>query len=207
MAQDLVGRVKRLLMSPTTEWEAIDKEAVSPQPLVAGYVAPLAAIPAVAGWIGLTVIGIAGYKAPFMTALASAAVSFVIAICWVFLFAYIINMLAPNFGAQKNYNQALKVAAYAPTASWVAGAFTIIPMLGILALAGALYSLYLLFVGLPKLMKPPADKATTYTIVSILVAIVAGIVIAFVLGALTPKANAGARDSMLVFERQLSNPS
>ena len=93
----------------------------------------------------------------------------------------------PNFGANKNFNQALKVAAYTPTASWVAGVFMIIPLLGILALVGSIFSLYLLFVGLPKLMKPAADKGTTYTIVAIVVAIVAGIIINLAAQAFVPK--------------------
>jgi hypothetical protein len=208
MAQDLVGRVQRLLTKPVAEWEAIDKETAEPQPLITGYVAPLAAIPAIAGLIGITVFGIADFRAPFGAALVSAIVSFAMSIGYVFVFAYIINALAPSFGAQKNFNQAFKVAAYAPTASWVSGIFTIVPLLGILALAGALYSLYLLFVGLPKLMKPPADKATTYTIVSILVAIVAGIIIGVIVGTLTPKADAGLyNNTTLVFERQDNSPS
>lgn len=206
MAQDIVARVKGLLTKPAAEWDVIDTEPVSPQPLVTGYVAPLAAIPAVATLIGFSVIGVAGIKIPFGTALVSAIVSFLMAICWVFVFAYIINALAPNFGAQKNFNQALKVSAFAPTASWVAGIFLIVPMLGIVSLLGALYSLYLLFVGLPKMMKPAADKATTYTIVSILVAIVAGVLIALVVGALTPRADA-QYGTTLVFERQDSSPS
>lgn len=187
MAQDLIGRVQRLLLSPKTEWDAIDRETVDPQSLVVGYVAPLAAIPAVATIIGMGIIGVGSVRLGFGTAIGMALTQFVMTIVMVFVFAFIINALAPTFGAQKNFNQALKVTAYYPTAVWVAGIFMIIPMLGILGLVGLLYSLYLLFVGLPKLMKPPAEKATTYTIVSIVVAIVAGVIIAGVTQAFTPK--------------------
>jgi hypothetical protein len=110
-------------------------------------------------------------------ALSMAIVQYVFAIAFVFIFAFIINALAPTFGAEKNFNQALKVTAYAPTASWIAGIFMLIPMLGILTLVGAVYSLYLLFVGLPKIMKPAEDKGTVYTIVAIVVAIIAGFII------------------------------
>lgn len=199
MAQDLVGRVKRLLLSPQSEWDVIDGETVEPQGLVTNYVAPLAAIPAVAGLIGTAIVGTsflgATYRAPIGGALASAVVAFVLAIVGVFVFAFVINALAPSFGAQKNFNQALKVSAYAPTAGWVAGIFTLIPMLGILALLGGLYSLYLIFVGLPKMMKPPAEKATTYTIVSILVAIVAYVIIGLAASAFTPGPGIGGYSS------------
>lgn len=207
MAQDIVARVKGLLTKPAAEWDVIDREPVSPQPLVTGYVAPLAAIPAIAGMIGIVLIGYGGYKVPFGPALMSAVLAIVMAICGVFLFAFIINALAPNFGAQKNFNQALKVAAFAPTATWVAGIFSIIPMLSFVSLIGAIYSLYLIFVGLPKLMKPPAEKATTYTVVSILVAILASLVIGGVMMAMTPRAEATSHGTALVFERQASSDS
>ncbi|MGD9542457.1 MAG: Yip1 family protein [Methylocystis sp.] len=191
MTNDLVGRVQRLLLSPKAEWDAIDAEAVDRQKLITSYVAPLAAIPAIAGVIGMSVFGLhlpgaGAVKTPFGAALAAAVVTFAVQIGWVFVFAFIINALGPSFGAQKNYNQALKVAAYWPTASWVAGVFQILPVLGLIALAGAVYSLYLLFVGLPKLMKPETGKATTYTLASIGVAIVAAIVFSFALRGFMP---------------------
>ncbi|MEI9850829.1 MAG: Yip1 family protein [Sphingomonas sp.] len=81
-----------------------------------------------------------------------------------------------QFRRQKNSVQALKVAAYSATASWVAGIFGIIPQISFLSIVG-LYSLYLLFVGLPILMRVPKEKAAGYTIVTIVVAIVVYIVV------------------------------
>jgi hypothetical protein len=55
----------------------------------------------------------------------------------------------------------------------VAGVADIIPGLGgLIALAGGIYSLYTLYLGLPKLMKCPPDKTVGYFVVSIVVAIV-----------------------------------
>jgi hypothetical protein len=58
----------------------------------------------------------------------------------------------------------------------VAGIFALIPGLRILTLLG-IYSLYLLYLGLPVLMKTPREKAASYTAVVILAAIVLSIVI------------------------------
>jgi hypothetical protein len=58
-------------------------------------------------------------------------------------------------------------------------------MLGIVALLGALYSLYLLYLGLPKLMKAPQDKAMPYFALVLVVAIVVGIVISVVTSRIT----------------------
>lgn len=196
MIEAIIGRVKRLIMSPKTEWEAIDGEAVEQNDLIMKYVAPLAAIPAIASIIGLSIIGVNilgnSFRIPFGSAVMGAIVSFIFAIIGVFVFAFIINALAPSFGAEKNFKQALKVSAYAPTASWIAGVFTAIPALSVLGLIGAVYSLYLLFVGLPKIMKPPSDKATTYTIVSLVVAIIVGIVLSGIAGVFTPKPGIGS---------------
>lgn len=177
MAQDIVRRVQRLLSSPKAEWDSIDAESVDPKSLVTGYVAPLAAIPAVAMVIGAGIIGAGPLKMGLGTAIAMGLTQFVMTIVAVFVFAFIINALASTFGAQQNFNQAIKVSAYAPTAAWVAGIFMIVPYLGILALVGSIYSLYLLFVGLPKLMKPAPEKGTAYTLVAIVVFIVVAVLI------------------------------
>jgi hypothetical protein len=98
----------------------------------------------------------------------------------VYVLALIIDALAPTFGGQKNQIQAFKVSAYAGTASWLAGVFNLIPALSILGLLG-LYSLFLLYRGLPKLMKTPEDKALPYTAL----VIVAAVVLALIVGAVT----------------------
>ena len=67
-------------------------------------------------------------------------------------------------------------------ASWLGGLLAIFPPIALVGLLIGLYSLYLFFVGLPKLMKPPADKAVTYAIVVIVVAIVVFIVIGIIAG-------------------------
>ena len=94
----------------------------------------------------------------------------------VFVSAWVINMLAPTFGATQNMPQAIKVSAYSMTAAWVAAAFNIIPALAMLAAIGGLYSLYLLYLGLPMLMKAPTDKAVGYTAVVVIVTIIVYII-------------------------------
>ena len=68
--------------------------------------------------------------------------------------------------------QAIKLSAYSATAGWVAGIFYLIPSLWILAAIGGLYSLYLFYLGLPVLMKVPAEKAVPYIVVIIISVIV-----------------------------------
>lgn len=178
---NLVARVKGLLTNPRQEWTAIDAEPLNIGELLVSYVLPLAAIGPIASIIGWSAFGFGGIFRPSLGSLIGMAiVSYILTIVGIFVLAWVINMLAPNFGATASMPQAIKVAAYCATASWVAGIFNIIPMLAILAIIGAIYSLYLLYIGLPILMKAPADKAMTYTIV----VIVAMVVLYFVIGAM-----------------------
>jgi hypothetical protein len=98
-------------------------------------------------------------------------VTYVLALAGTYVLGLIIDALAPTFNGQRSQIQALKVAVYSSTASWIAGIFQLIPGLRLLTILG-LYSLYLLYLGLPVLMKSPRDKAGAYTAVVIVAAIV-----------------------------------
>jgi hypothetical protein len=177
----LIARVKALLLTPGPAWEAIDREAADPRRLTLRYVAPLAAIPAIAIIIALYVIGVqAGgdwHRAPIVSVLFSAFVFFGLTVTAVFAFAHIINWLAPRFGAERSYRQAFKVSAYSITAAMVAGVLAAWPALQVFALLGASYSLYLLFLGVPRLMHPPPKSAVNYSIVVIFAAIGVALVV------------------------------
>jgi hypothetical protein len=194
-AMNLVDRVKRILLSPRTEWEVIDAEQTTPAALYTGYIAPLAAIGPIAQLIGYSVFGITvpfmgTYKVPFGSALTGAIISYVLTLVGTYLLALIIDGLAPTFNGQRNQIQALKVAAYSSTAAWVAGIFALIPGLRLLGILG-LYSLYLLYLGLPVLQKTPREKALPYTAVVILAAIVLFMIVGLIAGRFTGIPHAG----------------
>jgi hypothetical protein len=183
---NLVARAKAILLTPKTEWSIIDAEPTTVGALYSGYIIPLAAIPAVAGFIGWGLIGTSGFRWGTGFAFSWAVAQYVSALVGTFVLALLIDALAPTFGGQKSQIQALKVAAYSGTASWVVGIFMVIPALGWLAILG-LYSLYLLFLGLPTLMKAPQEKAMVYTIVVIVCAIVVYAVFGTITARLVPQ--------------------
>ena len=176
---NLVDRAKNLILAPAAEWEKISAETHTVQGLYTGWIMILAAIPAIAAFIGYSIVGIGvfgmSYRVPLVSGVASAIATYLLTLGGVYVFALVIDALSPTFGGEKNFMQAFKVAAFAPVASWLAGVFSIVPALSILGLLG-LYSLYLLYVGLPRLMKTPAEKALPYTVVAILVGIVISVV-------------------------------
>jgi hypothetical protein len=174
----LIERAKSLIMQPGETWDVIAAEETDIVTLYKTWIAPLAAVWPIAAFIGTSIVGVGGLgvvsaRAPFFSGLASGLLLFILLLASVYVLALVIDALAPSFGAEKNFAQAFKVAAYAPTATWLAFIIWLIPALAALSLAG-LYSLYLLYVGLPKLMKPAEDKAMGYTIA---VAVVAAVLI------------------------------
>jgi len=176
----LVQRVQDILMRPGPTWEKIDGEAATVRGLYTGYVCILAAIPAVCGVIGSLTFRHVVF-APL--GLVGAVIGYGLTLLGVYVMALVIDALAPSFGGQKNPVQAFKVSAYSGTAMWLAGVFQIVPMLSPLAIVG-LYSLYLLYRGLPKLMKVSDDKAIGYTAVVIVAMLAIYLVIGLVMGSM-----------------------
>lgn len=162
---DLVSRAKNICLSPATEWNVIANENTPPGTLIPSYVLPLAGLSALAGFISSSIIGglIVG-RTPILWGIVSLVLTLVFTIIGLFIVSFIINALAPTFGAQKNDQQAFKVAVYSATPAWLAGVAVIVPILGwLIAFLGALYGIYLCYLGLPRLMKCSEDKAIGYT--------------------------------------------
>ncbi len=180
----LVERVKNILLTPKTEWPRIDSEPATIGGIYTSYVVILAAIGPICALIGQQLIGIMGLKPTLTYSLTMALFNYGLALVAVYVSALIINALAPNFGGTKDMVKAFKVAAYSSTAVWVAGVFNIIPLLGLLILIALIYGLYLLFLGLPLLMRVPADKAAVYFVVVIVVQILLYFVIGYIVAAL-----------------------
>jgi hypothetical protein len=182
----MIGRVQRLILKPKEEWTAIDTEPGTAREIFMRWAVPLAAIGPVCSFIGGQVFGIGAYlvhfRPPLIPSLILALVTYGMALAGTWILALIIDALAPSFASVKNFNQAMKVAAYSYTAAWICGILQLIPAVGIIGGLLGLYSFYLLWVGLPILMKTPADKAPGYVIVTIVVAFVVYLIIGFVVG-------------------------
>lgn len=211
----IVDRIKNICLTPTSEWGVIAGETTSAGSLITGYAAPLAAIGAAAGLIGGSLVGVSlpfmgTYRVPIVAGLVTAIFTFVMAIVGVFVLSLIIDALAPTFGGERSSAQALKVAVYSYTPAWVAGVLHILPALGILALLAAFYGLYLLYLGLPRLMKCPQDKALGYTAVVVICAVVIAVVIGAVgavIGIGTGAMNSTMRRSVAGSEVQFDKDS
>jgi len=185
----LIARVKNILLSPKAEWERIDAEPSSIRGLYLGYACILAAIPVLASAIGKLALGNGIWGLVFSRptpalVLSEALIAYVMALVGVAVIAFVVDALAPSFGGVQNRVQAFKVVVYSYTAAWVAGVLMILPWLAPLALLLGLYSFYLLYLGLPRLMKAPQDKAVGYTVVTVVVSLVVYLIIGAIVAAL-----------------------
>lgn len=188
---NLVARVKAILLDPTAEWPVIDQESHTVKDLYLSYLLPLAGIAALATLIGAMLWGYSAgpvtVRYGFGEALSVAILGFVMTLIVVYVLAWIIAALAPTFKGEKNFLKAFSVAAFSMTASLVGSFFAILPALSwLIGLIGGLYSLYLLYKGLPVLMKTPSEKALGYTVVVVIAAIVCNVIVGAVLGSLMP---------------------
>jgi hypothetical protein len=179
-SKPLVDRARAIILDPKAEWPRIDAEPATIGGIYKSYVMPLAAIAPVAHVIGMLVFGISFLGVAYRPALGGvigyAVVLYILSLVSIYVLALIIDALAPSFDGTKDQLKAFKVAAYSWTAAWLAGIFNIIPNLSWLALVGV-YSLYLLYLGLPRLMRAPESKALGYTVVVIIAAILLWIVV------------------------------
>jgi hypothetical protein len=172
------------LLTPKSEWLVIERESGDPTYLFTNYVAILAAIPAVCGFVGTSIVrslgAIGAVRVGIVSGIAVAIVNYLLAFVMVYVMGLIIDALAPTFNGQKNLPNALKLAVYSMTPAWLAGIFSLIPGLTVLGFLLGLYRLYLLWVGLPPLMKSPEEQSVGYAAAIV----VCGIVISFVISAI-----------------------
>lgn len=174
----LIDRAKNMLLTPKAEWARVAAEAPDTNKLFIGYALPLLAIAAVCSLIGMSLIGVPFLgRLPIAWSATQAIFSVAIGLVSLFVMSIIANALAPSFGSRQDTGRAQQLMVYGSTANMVGGMLAIFPPLGILGLLFGIYSIVLVYFGLPFVMNTPQDKQVVY----LLVIVVANIVIFWVL--------------------------
>jgi len=187
---NLVARVQGLILKPKEEWEKIKGEPATVADLFKSYLVPIAAIPAVAQFLGFWLIGVSlpvrgTFRMSLGASLGRAVVSYILSLASVFILALIINALAPTFSSRPDQVQSLKLAAYSLAPYYVAGIFYLVPVLSFLVVLAGIYSLYVLYLGFKAgLMETPPEKIMGYFVVTLVVGIVLMLVVGLVVGAI-----------------------
>jgi len=183
---DIAQRVQAILLTPKAEWAKIKDEPTTVAGLFRSYVLILAAIPAGFQFLGNIIVGrrlplVGVYRWPIGRAIGYAVLSYVLALLAVYVFALIVNELAPTFASAKSMTRALKLSAYSMTPGWLAGVLYIVPGLWALSLLASFYGLYLLYLGFDTpMMETPKDKIPGYMVVSIIVVAVLYAVVSWI---------------------------
>ncbi len=182
---NLIERAKNMIITPKTEWLAVESENQDMKSIIMSYVLPLAVVSAICAFIGYAFIGVDAVLfrmkginwglSQGITVLVSTMLSMIVA-------TYVVDMLAPSFGSEKNLNRSAQLVGFSLTPGLIGGIFSIIPMLAILGGLLGLYGIYLMYIGLSPIKKTPEDKKVVYLVVSFLVIIAINFVMAAILG-------------------------
>jgi hypothetical protein len=185
---EIINRVKKIITTPKTEWAVIATENTPSTKLCTEYVLLLALIPAIATFIGHWLVGYSAFGLKIHSiewGIRQAVIQFISMVGGIYLTAFIVNILAENFGgAKKDFDKAFALVAYSYTPIFIGGVFLLLPSLSLLASLMGIYGLYLLYIGLQPVMKCPDEKATGYFIVTLIATIVVSVVLALVLASL-----------------------
>ncbi|MBS0362840.1 MAG: YIP1 family protein [Proteobacteria bacterium] len=163
-----VGRILSLLLHPAETWDLIADEPATIEGLYRTWVLPLAALPAAATAIGLIsfhgfVLFGTRYQPSFLSIIGGGLAEYLLILIGTYLLAVVIDVAAPRFSGEHSLTQAFKLVAYSGTPAWVFGLCALLPMAGeLIAFLGGLYSLYILYLGLPKLMRSDPEGNLTY---------------------------------------------
>jgi hypothetical protein len=172
----IIKRVLGLLKTPNEEWEKIKEEKTDFVGLFKKYAIVLAAIPAVFSFLGWIIIGKSfGYitiRMPFGKAIVYLVFYYVLALAGAFLLGLFIDIVSEYFNTPRDIHAALKIAVYSSTALWIAGVFSIIPVMAPIGVLAGLYSFYPLFVGIRVIKAPDKDKEISFFIVTSIVYVV-----------------------------------
>jgi Yip1-like protein len=178
----VAARVKQMLLTPVAAWKSIGAEKGDVRSVFTGFVIPLSLIPAIASFVGYGFVGADGLLfriSGLYWGTAMAIDSFVTSLAVFLLGTYIIDRMAPGFGAARDSGRSAQLVAYSYTPAWLAGIFYLFPILQELVVLG-LYSVYLFYLGIPVLKPAPADQRIAFTISSAIIVII----IRFVVGLL-----------------------
>jgi len=173
---NIVTRAKNMITNPKVEWNVVAAEQPNVNQIIMQYVLPLTLLGAIAAFIGYGLIGFSMlglHVGGISWGIYYAINKIILGLLSVFITAWVVDLLAPSFASEKDFGRSLQLVAYGSTPALIAALFAILPFLaGILAIAGAVYSVYLWYLGLGPIKKTPEDKKVVYLIVTFLALVV-----------------------------------
>lgn len=155
-----------LLTHPDREWEAIRNEPESIGKLYLGHVLLLALIPALAAFYGSTQVGwqIGDGQVIRLTSTSALQLSVLFygaMLAGIYIIGRFIDFFAATYEVKDSTPRGITLAAYTATPVFLLGVIAVYPNIWINMIVGLVavaYAVYLLYEGLPILMKIPEDR-------------------------------------------------
>lgn len=169
---ETLRRIVYLVFRPTAEWDRIAAEKTSVDALLRGYILPLALLAPIATVIGMKTFDrdwdpAHGFLVPPDQIFAAAATTYFATVGSIFVLAAIFCVIAPMFGATRDYLAALKVATYGAIPVMLAGATLLLPAMAIVATVGLCHTLYLLWIGVRRVLNVPSGAQAEFVGISV----------------------------------------
>jgi hypothetical protein len=169
------NRVKNILLNPKEEWTVILAEQPDSKKIILNYVSILALIPTLSTLLGY------GLQGHWMTGIREGLVEFLVSVISVLVIAWIVDLLAPSFQSEVNFGRSLQLVAYSFSPGLVAGILSLIPSLSLFVFLISLYSIYLIYTGIPLLKKTPVESVAGYVGITFAVIIIFSLILAFII--------------------------
>ncbi|SET00882.1 MULTISPECIES: Yip1 family protein [Marinobacter] len=155
-----------LLTHPDEEWEAIRNESESVSKLYFGHILLLALIPAAAAFYGTTQVGwqVGGSQVIKLTmgsALQLCALAYFAMLAGIYIIGKFIDFFAATYDVKETTPRGVTLAAYTATPIFLLGVIAVYPNIWVnmaVGIAAIAYAVYLLYQGLPILMKIPEER-------------------------------------------------
>ncbi len=189
----VLTHVLGIFTNPTRQFEEIRDKDCTVKNCYMSHVLILAAIPAIAGFIGATQIGWtpgassqSAAKLTVGSALQMCLAAYFAALAGIYIIGRSVHWMASTYGIENpDEGKCIMMVAYVATPMLVAGVLGLFPSLWLYMtglLAAIAYSTYLLYTGLPVVLGLPSDRGFFFSsaVLTVVLVVFVGILIATV---------------------------
>ncbi|MGD2006080.1 MAG: Yip1 family protein [Pseudomonadales bacterium] len=189
----LLHHIYGLFTHPREEWQDIEKERSDNKVLYQGYVAILALVPVVCGYIGTVKVGWTIGNDELVrlspdSGLILCSLSYMALLVSIFILGKLIDWIGKTYGADidEKHPRGMSLASYAMTPLFLAGAVAIYPSITLnmlVVLAAMAYTVYLIYTGVPVLMHISAERGFLFasSIITMVLVTLVGVRVATVI--------------------------
>lgn len=180
-----------IITNPKSCWDRISTEQHSVSSLYSNYLVYIVGISVLCQFVRNCMLGISvpfmdTWRMPIMSGLIYHVLLFAASLATLYIWAFVFEKLAATFKAKVSIAGALALVGYASTPAILGGVLSLLPLFiaGIASLILGIYSLYILYQGLPRMTAVPNESRIGYFAVGIVCSFIVSLVFMFVVNAI-----------------------